>query len=383
MKKTFLFILIFILPLFILTGCYDATSIESFEYCIAIGIDKSDSPDKISFSMQMIKPSASSEGSTGSKDSSGNSNSNIITVECSSINNGITIINSHSNNKVNLAHCTAIVFSEEIANEGIGDYISALSNNSQIRPTCSLIISSNTAMNFLETSAKSSEQFSSAQYEYIDLSSKTTGYTVQTTIYEYVSNTLESTSDSVIPYVEMHDGTVQPYGICVVKDDQLVGKLTPLESICHLIITNKLKQCTIEVPSPFTDQKHMNVKLYQKKQTNNIISINNQSPFIQINCVLEGEILNDSSFFNESSKESVDIVTSAVNTYLEKVISEYLYKTSQEFGADIADFARYIKVDYKTTEEWEHVNWNEIYSNAFFKVSLSTNLQPGYLFLKE
>ena len=156
-----------------------------------------------------------------------------------------------------------------------------------------------------------------------------------------------------------------------------------LESICHLIITNKLKQCTIEVPSPFTDQKHMNVKLYQKKQTNNIISINNQSPFIQINCVLEGEILNDSSFFNESSKESVDIVTSAVNTYLEKVISEYLYKTSQEFGADIADFARYIKVDYKTTEEWEHVNWNEIYSNAFFKVSLSTNLQPGYLFLKE
>ena len=93
MKKICIFILSLILALTTLTGCYDATSIESFEYCIAIGIDKASSSDKISFSMQMIKPSSSSNSSgSGGNGSSSNSNSKIITVECSSVNNGISII---------------------------------------------------------------------------------------------------------------------------------------------------------------------------------------------------------------------------------------------------------------------------------------------------
>ena len=50
-KKIFIFILILILCLFTLAGCYSAEGLETLAYAVAIGIDKGES-DKIRLSLQ-------------------------------------------------------------------------------------------------------------------------------------------------------------------------------------------------------------------------------------------------------------------------------------------------------------------------------------------
>lgn len=102
-------ILIFIL--ITLTGCYDASSIEDSHYVVALGIDLSEN-NLYNISIQIAKNSNSSSSDSKSSQSS---MFTIYTVEAETIESGITILNNYLNKKINLSHCSAIVFSEELA----------------------------------------------------------------------------------------------------------------------------------------------------------------------------------------------------------------------------------------------------------------------------
>ena len=160
-KKYISFSCILIILLFTLTGCYDSNGIENFYYIVAIGIDKADN-NLISLSIQIAKTGNSSDAAT-----SQSSEYKIYTVDCESIETGINILNNYLNKKINLSHCSAIVFSEEIAREGVKSYINILGNDTEIRPSCNILISSGTAYDVLDKVSNSGESFSSRLYEYI------------------------------------------------------------------------------------------------------------------------------------------------------------------------------------------------------------------------
>lgn len=111
LKKILILLFFLIFPLFFLTGCSERNSIEGLAYVVAIGIDKGDN-NLLKLSLQFATPSSSSpeEGS-----SSSSSETTISSVECSSIDSGINLINSYISKKINLAHCKVVVFSESAA----------------------------------------------------------------------------------------------------------------------------------------------------------------------------------------------------------------------------------------------------------------------------
>lgn len=119
MKKKIIILLISILPLLCLSGCsQNSSSIEDLAYVIAIGVDKGDN-NNLKLSLQFATPSSSGSGgdSSSSGSSSSSSESKISSAECSSIDSGISLINSYISKKINLSHCKVVVFSEELSNE--------------------------------------------------------------------------------------------------------------------------------------------------------------------------------------------------------------------------------------------------------------------------
>ena len=44
---------------------------------------------------------------------------------------------------------------------------------------------------------------------------------------------------------------VESMGLAVFRGDKLVGELNNIETLCHLIITNDLKNATINITNPF------------------------------------------------------------------------------------------------------------------------------------
>ncbi|MDO5556193.1 MAG: hypothetical protein Q4G09_06200 [Clostridia bacterium] len=62
MKTKLLLILIIIICMFFLTGCYNAEGLETLAYAVAVGIDKGEN-NKIKLSLQIAQLTSSSESS--------------------------------------------------------------------------------------------------------------------------------------------------------------------------------------------------------------------------------------------------------------------------------------------------------------------------------
>ena len=138
-KKIIIILIVIVLLSVTFLGINSVNPIDSLAYVVSIGFDITE-VGKLELSFQIAVPAGNSGGSSGST-SSQSSSSIISSVECNTIESGINLVNSYLGKKLNLSHCKAIVFSEEIATKGIGEYLYTLINNIEIRPTCNVIIS--------------------------------------------------------------------------------------------------------------------------------------------------------------------------------------------------------------------------------------------------
>ena len=192
--KVFLLLLICSITIFLFTGCSSSRGIEDKAYAIALGIDTSDTHDvKISIQFAVLNSSESSSSSSGSSSSD---NSTILSVDCSSIDSGISLINSYISKQVNLSHCKAVIISEEYSSSGISDVIYTLVNNIELRPDCSIIISKCDAYDFLENSKPVFESNPAEYFEQNFNSSEYTGYLDNVTLADFYYNILNTSSSA-------------------------------------------------------------------------------------------------------------------------------------------------------------------------------------------
>lgn len=377
LKKYISFAIILIFLLFNLTGCYDSTGIEDFYYIVAIGIDNAEN-NLINFSVQTAKPTSSSNLSTAQSNEY-----KIYSVDCESIESGINILNNYLNKKINLSHCSAIIFSEAIARQGVRNYINILANDTEIRPNCNLIISSSTAYDILDKVSNSGESFSSRLYEYILNSVDYTGYTIDSPFSHFFSNINSDQTQATAIYALVNNDSIQNSGAAVFKNDIMVGTISPSQTIAHLIVNNELESCMISIDNPFNTGDVIDLNLMKK--TNPIINVEliNNTPFITLHMDVEGSINSSGEQFDYTILDNIKIVENATNEYLETLINEYLYSIAKDYNSDIAGFGGMLSAKFLTNDDWEKVHWNEIFKDSYFEVNVNTTITSNQLFNKE
>lgn len=407
LKKYISLILILTIATFSLSGCYNEKNIDHLAYVVAIGIDVSSTNNlRLSFQLSTSSEASSSGGSSSQSDSSV-----VNTIECSSINSGINILNNYLSKKVNLAHCKVIVFSEEFASKGISKEIYTLMNDIEVRPDCNVIISRCNAEYFLKNSKPVLEKLSARYYEIVPSSYEYTGYTSDVTLSDFFAtlndpfnectailggvnvstnkdfNSYLSNSEKDSSYksdqAPITDGThTENMGIAVFSGDELVGELNGIESICHLILTNKMETCKISIPDPFDNDDSMFLCLSLKRKNHPNVSLINGSPYIENNISLSSTIYSMDKDANYLNKENLEKIEYYANSYLEAKINDYLYKTSKEFKSDIDGFGKYLAKDFLFWDDWNEYSWLENYKNSFFKTTVNVDVQSGHLLME-
>lgn len=133
-----------------LSGCHDIHEPNSIAYVVAIGVDKSEGRN-YNITIQFAKPVQISGGSDeGGGGGEGNITEN-ITIEAPAFFSAITMANQIVSKKFDLSHAKLIVFSEEVAREGINNFIQIISRNSELRPNIYLAVSLSSAQEYLES----------------------------------------------------------------------------------------------------------------------------------------------------------------------------------------------------------------------------------------
>lgn len=318
---------------------------------------------------------------------------NIVdSIECPSIESGISLLNIYVSRRVNLSHCKVIVISEEVASKGISDYIYTLLNNVEMSPHANIVISKTPASDFLNYSKPDLEDLASRYYEIFLSSNEYTGYTENVSLIKFFSNFVDSFVSPVATLGSIGDlpanssNKLENIGLAVFKKDKLVGELTSQESIWHMIVSNKLKSCIISIPNPIGDSESIDINLRLENNCKNTVNFINGTPYISLKVDVKAKIVsateeststNSNYYTNENSK----LIEETCSKYLRKNILDYLYKTSKEYHSDIDGFGRHAVKYFSTIQEWEEYNWIDNYQNSIFNVDVTTNLKSGYTFL--
>lgn len=385
------------------SSSYTSFSIDNLAFVIAIAIDKG-SNNNLKISFQIEKPSSISQ--TGSFESE---HTIINTVETSSISSAINLMNGYIGKEINLSHCKLIAFSEELAIDGLSNIVYSLVNNIQIRPSTNIIISKTDAKYYIENSKPSLEALPTKYYEIFPNSSKYTGYTSNVTIGDFFNGLVCNSCEAYAilgGIIDSNENTLSKYssedplnagniksnetsisgkrgseniGLAVFKNDKLVGELNAMETVCFSVIANQVNGFLITIKDPQDEEAYIDLYLYRDHDTKQKVEIINGSPYITIDCKLDGKIYSMKNNAKYIDNKVLEELSSSASKYIELQLSNYLYKTSKDLKSDINGFGKSAFSRFSTLQEFEKYNWLENYQNSFFNVKVDVNISSGFL----
>ncbi len=141
---------------------YTSYNIDNLDFALSLGLDVSDTDEsKLKVTFEFTKSSIYSPESNGNEDVK----PIINTVEASSIDSAINLMNAHLGKEVKLSHCKLIIFSEQVAKKGISKEIYTLMNNVQIRPSTNIIVTKSDALSYIENLNPTIENHITQYYE--------------------------------------------------------------------------------------------------------------------------------------------------------------------------------------------------------------------------
>lgn len=157
---------------------------------------------------------------------------------------------------------------------------------------------------------------------------------------------------------------VEVFGTAVFKDGKLVGELTGFETLLHLIISNKIEECTITIPRSAENETPFDLSISQSKKTKITVNTSNPSPRINVEIFLEGYMLS-------MKNNDLEKANKFAENFLTQQFEKYLYKTSKEFNSDIDGFGKKAIQHFLTIDSWNSYGWLETYENAEFAVDIN------------
>lgn len=396
-----IFILILIIVFIIaFSSSYLSLSIDNLAYVLAIGIDKG-TDNHLEVSFQFSTTTSATESGTTKK-----TPTVVDSVSAPSLSTAINLMDSYMGKELNMSHCKVIIFSEELASEGISEEIYTLFNDTQVRPSANIVISKCTAKTYIEKTSPELENLISKYYEIFTNSSKYTGFKPDATIGDFFNSLICKTCE---PYailgglttekpqnqgnnhiqenynvkanqtpIEGENGS-ENIGIAAFKEDKLVGELCALESVSFLTIRNEIDRFLVSVPDPNDASAYIDIYLTPKEATNISIDTSSPSPYIKVKTGFSGRIYSMSNNAKYLEPDMLNNISESCNKYLEAVLTDYLYKTAKEFKSDINGFGKYALNNFFTTQDFDDYNWSTNYQNAFFQVTVDTSIKSGML----
>ena len=174
------------------------------------------------------------------------------------------------------------------------------------------------------------------------------------------------------------------FGISVFKDDKFQGELTAVESMCHLLIQNKVNSCIVSIDNPILEKEteKMELQIFPRQNSKINVTIENDVPHISINLKLHADIMTLDKDVEYDTDEVLSKISNATKNYLYKQISNYLKKVSTEYKSDIDNFGTKATANFLTIYDWKNFNWNEKFKNAIFDVNVDVNVLSTMLVTK-
>ena len=381
MVRFYAIVILVLVFLYAFSASYTSDSVDNISYVIALAVDENEGEKNLQVTFEFM------DTSSFSSEKSSESNSAIIdTINASSINSAINLLNAYIGKQVNLSHCKVVVFSDKIAEKGITAEVSELMNNIQVRPSTNIIICKGNALEYIQNSTSQLEKILTKYYDIFPNSSEYTGYTSNIMIgefYNYLTTkecgnlailgglnpTISPSNSSGNPSNESADGSssggsskqssenssnsspeknkekpdnnssltemvsgnvpilgergTENIGLAVLKDGKYIGDLTAIDTLCHTLINGEVNSFLLTINNTDIFERYLDIELFENMSPKINVEIENNTPKIKINIKLIGRISGIKDGIDYSDEPS-NLDLEKISTAVEQSIQKYM-----------------------------------------------------------
>lgn len=376
-------LLLVVMILFGLTGCWSRKELNDIAVATALGIDKRDG--KYLLTVQILNPGEIA-GTTGQSN-----RSETTTYEKS----GKTLFEAARNlttvspRKVYMSHLRVIVIGEELAEEGIKKILDFLSRDHEFRADFFIVIAKDTSASSLLKILTTLEKIP-ANKVFNSLKSSQDNWAPTKTVQldELISSMISKGKDPVLSGVYVvgnveqgtkpsnveggsHNTTIYIDSIGVFKNDQLIGWLNRDESKGYNYITNNVKStiATIDCKDGLLSIETIRTKTTVKGE------VKQGKPKIMIDISTEGNVGEVACKIDLSKLESISEIERKYEEQHKKMIKAAIEKAQKEFQSDIFGFGDVIhRTDPKAWKRMEK-NWDDIFSDLDVSIHIDAKIR--------
>lgn len=370
-----------------LCGCnaISANEPNNVAFVVALGFDKGQSSDyevTIQFAkVTQISGGGGEEGGKGGSDIIQN-----VTVEAPNLYSAINTANHIVSKKFSLSHAKLIVFSEEIAREGISNVINSVIRSDEVRPDIFIAVAKESAKGYLNE-VKPTVEVNPAKYYQLIYSESDSGGIPKTDLQTFYFDMNTRVKNSVIPLAGIAKGgeeednknhanapvnersfeyKIKNYtagevavngenkseamGMAIFAKDKMIGTLGSVDSELYNLMSGNIRRSYLSFKVSGYDEPVV-VKIYERRAPKYSVDLKNKK--ITIKFSLESDLLSQPVEGYDTKALERDITEDISSS-----CKELILKARDEMDCDILGLENEIKGKFLTIKDLEAFEFN-------------------------
>ena len=353
--------LLCLIPL-LLTGCWDAEEVNNRTMVLAAGFDRMETGGvKVSIQVPIEEELLLISGSS---QTSGRP-FGILTAEGDSVHASVSGLQSKTQGTLFYGHIKTMVFSWDLATNGLRETIDALRRNHDIPAQAHVFLVKDQASTMLDHNLWHKRVPANSLVLYAHVKGKA-DQSFSQDIRELARDIEVKTQDAFVPLLsyDQDEETFIISGLGIFHHDRLVGELSGEEARMFGLLSGKSRNAYLHLAVP----EYGGITMRQVRAKSKIgLKKNGFEPVITIDIKAKGNMGESTRMAVNLSSEDRDRIILAFNIYLEREMRKTIEKL-QALNSDILALGEVYRIHYPRV--WEATDWGRLYPQIPVELSV-------------
>lgn len=357
--------IIIILTLLMISGCYDYRELNTFAITMGVGIDITEDNNYM-VTLQVVNTKKESEGS----DIKGPT---VLTYTGigKSLDEAFKKVSLDSPKNIYLNHIQIVIISEELARQGINDILDYFFRNTEtIKSFYMVLAKSAKAKDIMDIVSSSNDTSITKIKSTIMTNTEVLGISEEANFSSLISKYISKKIELSLPVVKIiSDDNIEKENdvildtIGVFKGDKLQGFLTDEESIALSFIKGQISRTLISYTCG--DNKYIVTEVIDPKVS---INANKNRPNIEINIKAKANITEVACILDLQDSSTIKDIEKNIEREIESLIITSINTINKEYNTDIYGFRNYF---YKANPDYYYSIRDTWYEETFTNLNIN------------
>jgi spore germination protein KC len=354
------------------TGCWNRKELDTLSVAIGIGIDKTSTPGRINVTTQVAIPGSikTSENDAGASEKAyWNHRKEADNVFAALRESALT-----ASRKLYIGQNQIVLFGEELAEEGLEEYLDFFWRDSEARMDQNIVIVKGKASGILDVEAKLEKLPALGIQKLIQLD-YATAKTVRVRLSDFASCLASGITSPVAPLIQAkktgEDPELMMSGTAVFKGDKMIGELGLEQTQGYLWIVDRLRGGFINSSMP---TGKICFEILKSKSRLTPLKDEDGSFKMQLKVGIDLSVANQSAAYDMLLSEHISEVGNCAAESVERMIESSLNQ-ARKLQADIFGFGEAIYKRYP--KDWELIkkNWDLVFPMIQVEIQVEVRLR--------